>query len=292
MVSTTQRPAGPSPRAVAFTAIGWLGLAACLTMVFLGMRSVMDVGGSCADGGPYVSAQSCPDGATPSLLLGIFAGFGFGALASIGGAAVGGIWAATPLLAWSGLFGSLGFNFMDYGVFSAPADTGIEWGWAICGILFWAMAAGPLLAVLPIARLARPRTGGDTVVRIGGPSQPERPMPATPLRIVTPHVERRPEAERAALAGLAADFGAAVTAAAAEAPVAPQVRGPSGGHGTAGGGSAGAPPAPGEPEFTEGTQALLDRLERLADMRDRGLLDGTEYETAKAAIMAELEGRS
>ena len=30
---------------------------------FLSMRVVMDVGGSCADGGPYVSAQSCPGGA-------------------------------------------------------------------------------------------------------------------------------------------------------------------------------------------------------------------------------------
>ena len=47
-----------------------------------------------------------------------------------------------------------------------------------------------------------------------------------------------------------------------------------------------------EPEFTEGTQALLDRLERLADMRDRDLLGADEYETAKATIMAELEGRS
>ena len=25
----------------------------------------MNVGGSCADGGPYVSAQPCPDGAVP-----------------------------------------------------------------------------------------------------------------------------------------------------------------------------------------------------------------------------------
>jgi hypothetical protein len=45
-------------------------------------------------------------------------------------------------------------------------------------------------------------------------------------------------------------------------------------------------------EFSEGTQALLDRLERLADMRDRGLLGPDEYETAKDAIMRELEARS
>jgi hypothetical protein len=50
-------------------------------------------------------------------------------------------------------------------------------------------------------------------------------------------------------------------------------------------------PSPDGPEFAEGTQALLDRLERLADMRDRGLLEPAEYETAKDAIMRELETR-
>ena len=45
-------------------------------------------------------------------------------------------------------------------------------------------------------------------------------------------------------------------------------------------------------EFSEGTQALLDRLERLADMRDRGLLTPEEYETAKDAVMREIEARS
>jgi hypothetical protein len=44
--------------------------------------------------------------------------------------------------------------------------------------------------------------------------------------------------------------------------------------------------------FAEGTQALLDRLERLGEMRDRGLLQADEYETAKDAVMRELEARS
>ena len=46
-----------------------------------------------------------------------------------------------------------------------------------------------------------------------------------------------------------------------------------------------------EPGFVEGDQALLDRLERLADLRERGLLAPEEYETAKDAIMRELEDR-
>jgi hypothetical protein len=76
-------------------------------------------------------------------------------------------------------------------------------------------------------------------------------------------------AERETLAGIPADFGAAVDAA-----------------------MAGTPASPAPSEFTEGTQALLDRLERLADMQDRGLLDPAEFETAKAAVMAALEERS
>lgn len=45
-------------------AIGWLlvsafGLAACVIVMFLSMRAVMDIGGACASGGPYVPAQPC-----------------------------------------------------------------------------------------------------------------------------------------------------------------------------------------------------------------------------------------
>src|SRR6195952_319708 len=51
-----------------------------LAWAFFSMRVVMDVGGSCADGGPYVSAQPCPSGAgiiglaIPLMLLAAFAG--------------------------------------------------------------------------------------------------------------------------------------------------------------------------------------------------------------------------
>ena len=47
---------------------------------FFSMRSVMNVGGSCADGGPYVSSQPCPDGsfliaiAIPVMLITAMAG--------------------------------------------------------------------------------------------------------------------------------------------------------------------------------------------------------------------------
>ena len=78
---------------VAKASVGIGGLALCITLVFLGMRAVMDVGGACADGGPYVSAQSCPDGSTPALLLGIFGLFLFGGIGAVYGSRLGGIWA-------------------------------------------------------------------------------------------------------------------------------------------------------------------------------------------------------
>lgn len=293
------RPPGPTVRALAMAMIGWAGLAACLTMVFFGMRAVMDIGGSCADGGPYVIAQSCPEGSTAALMLGIFGGLAFAFLASVGGFGLGGIWAATPVLAWSALFGSLGWNFMEYGLF-APPDGEIVWGWLIPGVMFWAMAAFPLLGLLPAVRgsvgipASRGRAsgggGGPAVTAMPGPGQPPRPpatvTPASPTAVAPSPAAAPDAAEREELERIAADFGAAIGAAMADVPADPAAReaGP------------GVPRADGDetpgPAFTEGTQALLDRLERLADMRDRGLLGSDEYETAKAAIMAELEGRT
>jgi hypothetical protein len=308
--------------------VGYAGLAMCITLVFLGMRAVMDVGGSCADGGPYVSSQSCPEGSTIALMGGMFAGFGFGALATMGGAAVGGIWAGAPFMAWAALFGSLGWNSLDYGVVSAPPGAGIDGGALLCGVVFWIMAAGGLVPLLAIAggRGSSSRWTGGATTALRGPGQPARPpgtsgLPAAAivshdghtfaypntdwgdevpdavkakLRALEEQLERSgtsagTAAGRAELARIASDFGAVITEAMAETPVVPNTI------------MAGAPvtverapspsPSP-SPEFTEGTQALLDRLERLADMRDRGLLGADEYETAKAAIMAELEGRS
>ena len=104
-------------------AVGLGGMTMCLALMFLGMRAVMDVGGACADGGPYVSAQSCPDGAPGALLIGIFGLFLFGGISMVYGSRLGGAWGATPLLAWTGLFGALGWNFLDYGLFNPPPEA-------------------------------------------------------------------------------------------------------------------------------------------------------------------------
>jgi len=137
---------------VVLYAVGVVGLVACLTLLFLGMRAVMDIGGYCADGGPYEINQHCPEGIPLVMILGVFGLFGFGALMGWKGVAIGGVYAGLVLLAWPALFLSLGWNFLEY-AFNPPGDeSGIVWGWLIPGVLFVLMGGLPLLALLPERR--------------------------------------------------------------------------------------------------------------------------------------------
>ena len=112
-----------------------------VTMIYLAMRAVMDVGGACATGGPYVSAQQCPDGswmiavAVPVLILGAIVGTSIAAM----------VRAPNLILPmWAGLFGSLGWNFFVY----AFAGDDVVAAWLVCGVLLWLMAAPAVLAII------------------------------------------------------------------------------------------------------------------------------------------------
>jgi hypothetical protein len=129
------------PWAVAATVVSVLVLAVTITWTFFSMRAVMDVGGACADGGPYVSAQPCPDGswliavAVPVMIL----------TAILGSAAAISVNAPNLLIPmWGLLFGSLGWNFLEYAV----QGDGIVWGWLVCGVLFWLMALPAVYGIL------------------------------------------------------------------------------------------------------------------------------------------------
>ena len=283
----SRRPAQAQGRVLMLAALGYAGGAMSITLLFLGMRIVMDVGGYCAEGGAYVIQTHCPDAAAPSMFIGMFGIFLFGFIATVYGVRLGGIWAAAPVLGWAALFGTLGWNFMEYGVFAPPSGS-IEIGWLICGVLFWIMAFVPLLALVPILRsgstVVTPPGGGTVTVR--GPGKPARVI-ATPGSNAAPDegpVRMDPDgaAQQEALVGIAGAFEAAVEQAERETPADPAAR-------TRPVDAVSDEPAA---DFSEGTQALLDRLERLADMRDHGLLEPAEYETAKEAIMRELETRS
>ena len=123
------------------TVVGVLVLAITLTWTFFSMRAVMNVGGSCADGGPYVSAQPCPDGsyliaiAIPVMII----------TAMAGSAAAISVNAPNLLIPmWGVLFASLGWNFLEF----AFKGGGVEVGWLVCGVVFWLMAAPAVLAIL------------------------------------------------------------------------------------------------------------------------------------------------
>jgi hypothetical protein len=276
----------PRLRDVLGMSLSMAGLAACVTLVFLAMRAVMNIGGACADGGPYVPAQPCPDGVPAAMVLGMLGLFAFGGLGIMFGSRLGGPWAGVPMLGWPALFGSLGFNFIDYGILNPPEGQGIVWGWLVTGIVFELMAAGPLalgLASLP-SRPGRARGDGTgaavTTAALARPpgaaSSPAGPV-GRPVAAGagTPAGAAAMSGDPAgALREIATAIGAAVDQAAATAsPAGPATASwPSG-------------------TWSEGPQALLDRLERLADMHDRGQLSDTEYAAAKDLVMRELESR-
>jgi hypothetical protein len=110
-----------------------------LAWTYFGMRSIMDIGGACATGGPYVPVQPCPEGAStllsvgaPLLLLATFAASGIALTLRA---------PTLLLLMWFLLFGSLGWNFLEYAV----AEDDIVMGWLIPGIMFELMALPALL---------------------------------------------------------------------------------------------------------------------------------------------------
>ena len=141
---TGERGRAPTTRDLLGLAIGLAGSAAAITVMFLAMRAVMGVGGSCADGGPYVIATPCPNGAPAGMTLGIFALLGFWALAARYGSRVGGLWSSAPVLGWAGLFIALGWNFLEAGFAG-------EGGFDVTGLLDdaeYATAKGAILKAL------------------------------------------------------------------------------------------------------------------------------------------------
>lgn len=140
-----------------------LGLFVCVLLIgvglawaFLSMRAVMGVGGSCASGGPYEIANPCPDGAwlisiaLPMMLLSAFAGT----------MVATGLSAPNLLLPmWGLVFGSLGWNFLEFGLFRGD----VEVGWIVCGVMFELMALPVVFLAWPAKRKSRPPRPPGTV---------------------------------------------------------------------------------------------------------------------------------
>ena len=173
----------PVRRAVAVVVLG-LGVAAgaaAITILSLIMRSVTELGGSCAGGGPYVSAQPCPSGTGTALLL---------VFACVFVCIIGTLWAASVLkapmpllLGWPALFLTLGWNFLEDG-FAPPTGESISIGFVVCGVIFVLMGAAPLLLWLSIAKEAR-RTRRARA-RVPAPPPAAVPAPRRPVSAPAP----------------------------------------------------------------------------------------------------------
>lgn len=137
---TTERPF-VSPITGATVLVSLAVASAGITALFLGMRSVMDIGGFCAEGGPYAIEHHCPDGVAGVMVGSIW----LGAIAAIV-YTVAAARARVPSFVaffWPALFLSLGWNFLEYS-FDPPVGSGPVWGWLIPGVLFILMGAVPL----------------------------------------------------------------------------------------------------------------------------------------------------
>ena len=226
--------------------VGMGGVAFSITVMFLAMRSVMDVGGACADGGPYVSAQSCPAGSSLLMFVGIFGIFGWGGLALWSGSLIGGVYGGLPYLAWPGLILSLGWNFLDYGIASSGAGHGPDLGWLIPGVMFVVMGGGPLLLAIYWRHEFASGSGAAAVVA-GMRDRSGRNR-------ISSRAMTQPD-----------------QAGAMDVPVL--------------GGSRAGPRAQAVDVGGEETSDLVSRLERLADLHARGVLTDEEFSTAKADLL-------
>lgn len=228
---------------------------ACLTILFLSMRSVMSIGGYCASGGPYEIAVPCPEH-VPMLMVGsIWIGLGGLLLYSVSSYTTGG--PRLFLLAWPALFLSLGWNFLEFGL-DPPGDQNLEWSWLFCAVLFFVMGGAPLVLFLKPDAAAR---------MIWGPPGPDgEPPPRAPSWAT--HGVR--------VAGQSRGPSGVTHTTIVVDPMA----------------TAGTSPRPvtvtstPEPE-PDVDGDLVDKLERLAALHRRGALTTEEYTAAKQALLSE-----
>jgi hypothetical protein len=225
-----------------------LGLvAAALTLLWLGMRSVMDIGGFCAEGGPFVIEHHCPKGVAAIMPLSIW-----------GGVIAGGVYLWQTIkhkvpslvwLFWPALFLSLGWNFLQYGI-DPPGGGGLVWGWLICAILFILMGGIPLAVALPF------------MVRRYGQGDPESMSTPRSMAGLTPDVMKTAASAFSTMRRLRKS--GALEQAVAEA-------------------TTGSPTASPSTQPDD----IVSRLERLEALHRSGALDDAQYEAAKMALLRE-----
>ncbi|MFL5518988.1 MAG: SHOCT domain-containing protein, partial [Gemmatimonadales bacterium] len=175
------------------------GITIALVWLYETMRAVMAIGGSCAEGGPYVVAVPCPHGTAITTLGAIFGGLAMVLVYTAFGLRAG---PRVTLLLWSALFLSLGWNFLDFGL--RASDSSAATGWLICAVVFALMGGGPVLGMLS-PRFAKDLLWSDGVglpvgLRSGRPATSEPDDRAPAARAMFPAPEPPPPADDLATA--------------------------------------------------------------------------------------------
>ncbi len=143
----------------ALAVAGTLGLAACIAVLFLAMRGVLELGGFVASGGPYAIAHPAPSWIwmVPTSIL---SGAAFIGIQMAGARRLGGFTLLLPM--WVVVFLALGGNFLDFGFRARGAGI----AWIVCGVVFWMMAAMPLFE--PLMARRNPALAGSWMAFPGG----------------------------------------------------------------------------------------------------------------------------
>jgi hypothetical protein len=272
-------PRGASIRALTGYLAGIGVGTAAITLLFLGMRAVLDVGGACADGGPYISAQPCPSGVPFTMLIGMFGLFASAGLLVWFGARLGKGAAAVVALGWPALFLSLGWNFLDYAFHPPDAEPVPVWGWLIPGVLFWLMGGAPLAVAIAAWRAARAGRPANRLSRgvassfsIRRGSSGLTPAQQAAGFATEPSLATDPEARpvRAQTAEQRVEYAPNAWGPPRQAPPA----------------SAGSSPPPGD---DDGARDLAEDLARLAELHAAGDLTDDEYAQAKRERLGVVE---
>jgi hypothetical protein len=247
--------ARPSLRTTFWLLVSLAGVAAALTLLFMGMRAVMAIGGACAEGGPYVIANPCPKGIPLVMIGSIWGGL---ILAGIY------IWQTTKAkvvsfagFIWPALFLSLGWNFFEFSVRASREGQGLAWGWVVCGVLFALMGGIPLL-IATRTLFGRKALIGSSISNLGGSLK----MAATGLSTVRQLRSAMPEILRAMSSAAAAW---------------PQ----SSGYPTVTVTGTGSTPTSGAPD----PGGLVAVLAKLDELHRSGALSDDEYQAAKKQVL-------
>jgi hypothetical protein len=176
--------------------VGLAGVSCALTLLFLGMRAVMNIGGTCASGQqPYVVAHPCPAGVALLLPASIWGGLIFLGLY---------VWQtwrnkapSLLALAWPTLFLSLGWNFLEFGL-RPPGGGGVAVGWLVCAVVFGLMGGIPLLSALPATVrtfTGRPPKGKRAPSLMNAPLRPTWTTFSTPVTWPSPPSSSSPRSD-------------------------------------------------------------------------------------------------